>query len=133
MKVYVRVRKLLDAPILKRTVEKDGKTVIVYKRKGKKEPGWPLEITSIQPKKGLFGTKLYVDAYPYARKTISFNHSNETIDEPRWNKEESHRYINAEILKKVGQEPKEKSNTALWIIAGLIIASIVLPFVLGGR
>jgi hypothetical protein len=133
MKLHVRVRQKLDAPVLKRKVEKDGKTVIVYKSKGKKEPGWKFKITdgSVQPKKTLFGTKLFVDIYPDADSPIVFNHDNKTIDEPRWDKKQSWKFIIAKILEKMGQEPKEKTSIALWIIAGLVMVSIILPFITG--
>lgn len=132
MKVYVRVRQKLDAPVKACNVEADGKTVIVRKAKGKKEPGWKFTLTdnSIQPKKTFLGTKLFVDIYPDALKPIAFHHDTETMDEPHWDKKQSWKFITAKILEKAGQEPKEKSQTAIWLLASLVIASIVINFFL---
>lgn len=121
-----------------RKKEGDGITVVMVKPKGKKEPGWSFKIEdgrAVKNKKRYWGLSSYqsVDIFPDAPSPIIFDGSIKPEDQPKWDKKTSKAFIEAEMVKKAGQEPKEKSNAGIWVVAILIIVSIIVTVMTSGR
>jgi len=112
----------------------DGETIVVEKAT-KKKAGWSFKFTnkSIIVLKSWGRTLLAVDVFYNTPKAIEYDYSVPEIDQPKWDKDTSHKFIEAKMVEKSGVEPKEKSSTGIWIVAILVIVSIVINLLSSGR
>jgi hypothetical protein len=134
MKVTVRVKTPAFEYSRKRKIENDGKTVIMRKS-SKTKGGWRFTIPkgSLNVRPSFWGTKYFVDILAEAPEAIKYDTELDSAKMPKWDKDQSKRFIEAEILKKAATEPKEKSSMILWIIALIGIGNIVLTLITSGR
>jgi len=116
-----------------RKPELDGE-IIVMEKTTRKRPGWSFKLPSkISAFKSWGRTFFVVDIFYGAPKAIEYHFDTCEIDQPRWDKPTSHKFINAKILEKMGEEPKEKSSTIMLIVIGLIIVNILITLFVSGR
>jgi len=115
-------------------VSYDGKKVLIRKET-KKKPGWNPIIGTLEVKRNWFGrSSFFVDTFPDAERTWTINTEQKEADMPKWDKLQSKKYIEAKLVEKTGQEPKEKiGGTILYIIVLLIIVNIGIQVLLSGR
>jgi hypothetical protein len=134
MKVTVRIHTPSGLKLKKCPISFDGKHLVIRKET-KKKAGWSPEIGTMEVKHRLFGRAAYFcDVFPHAEKTWTVDYTQTSLDAPKWDKQQSKKYIEAKMIEKTGQEPKEKlGNTILWIITILGIANIVLTLILSGK
>lgn len=134
MKVFVRVKGAYEYT-KKKDLKADG-TIVMVKDKDKKG-SWTIRnvnSTALISRKGLFGTKFFVDVMPNASEPIRYNAAMKPEDMPVFDKKESTRYINAKVLRRAGEDPmQQKSNMGLWILAIMMAANIVLTLMASGR
>jgi len=109
--------------------EKDGKTLTIEKGAYKKAP-WKVTFTnkSLVPQKSLFGTFYAVDVLPEATRAIEYDYELKKTDQPKWDKETSKSFIDAEILKQRGRALGYEMPRIFWIIVLLQIVVLVFQF-----
>ncbi len=133
MKVYVRVLSGLREYTKKRKVDESGEVpkIVMRRSKGKKA-GWEFTLPqgSIINRKGLFGISMYVEVLPEASEAIVIKPDMKPEDIPKWDKNTSKKFIEAEMVKKTGEKVEEKGNAGIWVVAALVIANIVIMFLL---
>jgi len=134
MKVIVRVKTPAYEYSKKRKVENDGKTIIMRKS-SKTKGGWKFTIPegALNVRPSWLGAKYFVDILAEAPEAIKYDNKLEPDKIPKWDKDQSKKFIEAEILKKAATEPKEKGNTLIWILVMLGIGNIVLTLITSGR
>jgi len=134
MKVFVRVKGAYEYT-KKKNLRADG-TIEMVKDKGKKT-AWIIRNVdqgAIVIRKGRLGTKHYVDVLPNAAQPIRYHRDMKPEDIPVFDKKTSTTFINAKVLKRMGEEPqKQQSNTALWVIAIMVGVNIFLTLLATGR
>jgi hypothetical protein len=128
MKVIVRVKTPAYEYSRKRKIESDGKTV-------KMDKNWKFTIPdgalTIRP--GFWRPKYLVDVWTDAPVAMKLHPKMEESQIPFWDKPTSLKWIKAKILERAAQEPKEKTNTLMWILVILGIGNIVLTLISSGR
>ena len=125
MKVTVRIHYPTGLKFQTKKVEEDGRVTI--KKGTKKQGGWRPLVKGIEAKIGWFGrTKFYADVFPDADETWKIDHTIPQVNQPKFTKDESTRYINKKILDRAGEDVKEKGSMGTMIIAILVIVGIVI-------
>jgi hypothetical protein len=134
MKVHVRIHTPSELKVQKCKVSYDGKRVLI-RNETKKKPGWNPEIGTLEVKRNWFGRSVFfVDTFPEATKTWTIDTKQLEADMPKWDKFQSKKYIEAKLVEKTGQEPKEKmGGTIFYIIALLAIINIAITLWASGR
>ena len=136
-KIKVRIQTGLEETIKWVKPESDKKTLIIEKKsKSKNRPEWLAIISEgsiILSKDRLGRLTRIVEIMYHAPQTISKNYDLKTEDQPKWDKVASTKYIDAKLVEKAGTELKEKSSTGIWIVAILVIVSIVINLLSSGR
>ena len=122
MKVTVRIHRPSGLELKTKKLE-DDETVILRKT-GTKKFDWRPKIRQLEAKHSWFGrTKFYADVYPEAVESWTYEYDLKNPDDrPHWDKKQSKRLLDAKILERAGEEPKEKQGAAIWILAILIVA-----------
>jgi hypothetical protein len=130
-KIRVRVKTPFKEWTTWRKPEADGETIVIDKAT-KKKAGWSFKFSnkSLVPTKSWGRTSLAIDVFHDSPKAIEYDYLQKLEDQPKWNKNQSQGFIEAKILTKMGQEPKEKTSMAIWLVAGLVIVSIILNVLL---
>lgn len=133
MKVRLRIHTETGIKIKKCKVSEDG-TYLIVRKGSKKKAEWKPKIGTLEIKHGFFRPSYWTEAFPDAPKTWTINPAVETTNMPKWDKQTSHNFIEAKMIQKAGEEPKEKPGTAiLWVIAIIGIANILITLFASGR
>jgi hypothetical protein len=133
-KIKVRIKTPSKERIKWCKPEADGETIVIDKAKTKKA-GWSFKFTnkSLVPFTS-WGRQFYaIDIFHHAPDAIEYDYSQNVINQPKWDKDQSTKFINAKLLEKAGAEIKEKSNVGIWIVAILVIVGIVITLISGGK
>jgi hypothetical protein len=129
MKVTVRIHRATGLDFQTKKIDDDGK--ITLRKKSRDHAGWRVGIGSLESKHGYFGrVKFYADIFPNATETWTYDYDVPDATKPKWDKDQSHKFISAKILEKAAEEPKEKGTTGTLLLAVLIIVGIVINILL---
>ncbi len=115
------------------------KHYLVFEKEKGKKPGWEAEFSnkSLIPRSGWYGLRhwLCIDIFPHATKAIEYNFDIPEASQPKWDKATSKGYIEAKILKQMGEGEKLISPTVIWIVVLISIFILILEILpyLGGR
>lgn len=104
-------------------------TIQIYKKK-RKQTGWKAKYTRncLVPLRGVFSPPYALDIFPYASKAIEYKWELRKTDQPKYDKQASQEFNDAEILKNRGKGLESKTPIGIWIVVILVIVSLVLQF-----
>jgi len=111
--------------------EADGETIVMEKAT-KKKAGWSFTFTNkaLTLSKSWGRTIQTIDVKYLSTKAMEYDFEQDILSQPKWDKNTSQAFIEAKILTKMGQEPKEKTSMAIWLVAGLVIVNIIINILL---
>jgi len=106
------------------------KAYLVFEKESRKKAGWKAEFTnkSLIPRSSWLGLKRFhcIDIFPQATKAIEYNFDTKTEDQPKWDKHSSKEYIEAKILKQMGEGEKLVAPGVIWIVVIVTIIILIL-------
>jgi len=105
-------------------------TVRIQKEKKGKRPEWIASYNRncLVPISGLFRPPYALDIFPYATKAIEYDWELKKTDQPKWDKEQSYKFVTAKALENRGEGLNEKTPMGIWIVCILVVISLVLQF-----
>jgi len=105
-------------------------TVCIQKEKKGKRPEWIASYNRncLVPISGLFRPPYALDIFPYATKAIEYDWELKKTDQPKWDKEQSYKFVTAKALENRGEGLNEKTPMGIWIVCILVVISLVLQF-----
>ena len=128
-KLRIRIKRPLGEVTVTRKVERDGVTVIVWKKRGEL-PEWKFTFDrdSVYPtKKTFLGGKVEtVDAFPFATEAVKYDYLAKEEDQAIYDRYTEEKLVNAKVLEGLGEEEKQKAPALLWIIFILSVGSFLL-------
>jgi hypothetical protein len=125
--LLVRIK---DYPEKVKVCKKNGDNTVQIVKGKRGKAGWTASYTRncLVPLKGLFSPPYALDIFPNSTKAIVYDWDLKKIEQPKWNKQQSQEFIDAEALKNRGKGLGTKTPLGIWIVAILVIVVLVLQF-----
>jgi hypothetical protein len=127
--LLIRIKAYPEKTKICKPNEEDNTVVIQKEKKGKK-PEWKANYTRNckVPLRGLFKPPYALDIFPDATNAIEYDWELKKTDQPKWDKEQSYKFVTAKALENRGEGLNEKTPMGIWIVCILVVVSLVLQF-----
>jgi len=102
----------------------DGIQQFIMEKAGKDKAGWVFTAPDGSIRIDSKG-RPYAEVYRGATQAIVYNYTDKTLEQPRWNKDESKRFITAEaLIRRYAKQAQELSSLKTWLMITMIIVIV---------
>lgn len=108
----------------------NGDNTIQIQKKKRGKVAWKAKYSrnSLIRLSGMFNPPFAIDIFSNSPKAIDYEWELKSTDQPKWDKQTSQEFIDAEALKNRGRGLGNKTPLGIWIVAILVVVSLVLQF-----